>query len=418
MRKQVLFFFFLLSFIGISAQMSSKKWKKDIEYLQTNLTNKHYNLFAYREQVLFDKDINMLISDCEKLSDFQIAVRIQQILSKQGDTHTKISWEKLIDNSKAIPLLYYYFKDGIYVTLTNSENKDVIGKKVVSINNYDIKTVTDSLSTLIAHENDAIVKARLPNLVSSIEILNYFGFANDDTIKVKFQDGKNFIEKKLSASKIRKSEKVTINPPQNTFVRENKKKIFEKKYFEKEKILYVLYNSCVSKEEPSFLTGKPEATNLPSFIDFQNDIFKIIDTNPIEKLVFDMRNNKGGSSKQGSKFIKQLAQNSNINKKGHLFVVLGRDTFSSAILNATDFEEETKAIFVGEETSGKPNHYGEIKDFELPNSKLILTYSTYYFVRTKKKNVNSLKPDYTIESTIEDHKNGIDPVFEFVKNYK
>jgi hypothetical protein len=95
-------------------------------------------------------------------------------------------------------------------------------------------------------------------------------------------------------------------------------------------------------------------------------------------------------------------------------VVLGRATFSSAILNAMDFKRLTNAIFVGEETSGKPNHFGEVKSFQLPTSKLSVNYSTKYFKMTD-ENVNTIAPDVKIEMSFSDFMKGVDPVYEWVK---
>lgn len=89
--------------------------------------------------------------------------------------------------------------------------------------------------------------------------------------------------------------------------------------------------------------------------------------------------------------------------------------FSSAILNAMDFKRLTNAVFVGEDTSGKPNHFGEIRDMELPSSKLHINYSTKYFKRTDKQ-VNTITPDVTIEPTFEDFAKGVDPIYEWIKN--
>jgi Periplasmic protease len=412
MKRLVLIFFFFLS-LGISAQMGSEKWSEDIKYLQNNLTNKHYNLFALRSEADFTKDLNNIIAKSDNLTDFQTALKLQQALTKQGDTHTNLSLKKFINKNEILPLGSYFFGNDFYITLTTSENEELLGGKILAINDFDIKTVTDSLSTLFPNENSGIFRNRIPEILACNQTLKNFGFSKTDAVKIKYEKNGKISEKIIFPSVITKENRVKITPKNLTFVQENKKKYFEKKYFDQEKILYVLYNVCTTNEKRSSSSENPL-----NFGEFEESVFKIIKDNKVDKLIFDMRYNGGGSSKQGREFIKKLAQNRDINKKGHLFVVLGRDTFSSAILNATDFQEETKAIFVGEETSGKPNHYGEIKSFELPNSKLKLTYSTYYFIRTKKKNINTIKPDYVLEASFDDYTNGIDPVFEFIKNYK
>jgi len=412
MKRLVLIFLFLTLSLSISAQMGNEKWNEDIKYLQSNLTNKHYNLFALRSEADFTKELNNIIAKSNNLTDFQVALKVQQALAKQGDTHTNLSFKKFIDKNEILPLGLYFFGNDIHITLTTSENKELMGGKILAVNDFDIKTITDSLSTLFPNENSGIFRNRIPEILPLNQVLRNFGFSKTDAVKIKYEKDGKIAEKTVFPSIITKENRVRITPKTLTFVQENKKKYFEKKYFDQEKILYVLYNVCTTNEKRNSSSENPL-----SFEEFEDSVFKIIKDNKVDKLIFDMRQNGGGSSKQGREFVKKLSQNRDINKKGHLFVVLGRDTFSSAILNATDFQDETKAIFVGEETSGKPNHYGEIQSFELPNSKLKLTYSTYYFIRTKKKNVNTIKPDYLVETSFNDYVNGIDPVFEFIKSY-
>ena len=82
-----------------------------------------------------------------------------------------------------------------------------------------------------------------------------------------------------------------------------------------------------------------------------------------------------------------------------------------------DFKRMTEAIFVGEETGGKPNHFGEIKSFRLPYSGLKLKYSTKYFKRTD-EDINTITPDFIIETSFDEYIRGIDPVFDWVLKYE
>jgi C-terminal processing protease CtpA/Prc len=162
---------------------------------------------------------------------------------------------------------------------------------------------------------------------------------------------------------------------------------------------------------------KEKAKTMPSFGDFRKKIISTINNVPLNKMVFDMRFNSGGSSPQGTDLIHELMLKEKINKKGKLFVVVGRSTFSSAIINAMDFKSKTRAILVGEETGGKPNHFGEVKSFTLPSSGLKVSYSTKYF-RYSDEDIKTLRPDIIIEETFSDYKSGIDPVYTWIVNYR
>ena len=83
-------------------------------------------------------------------------------------------------------------------------------------------------------------------------------------------------------------------------------------------------------------------------------------------------------------------------------------------MNALDFKRLLGACWVGEETSGKPNHLGEVRSFTLPTSGLQVQYSTKYFKNVDEE-MNTLVPDVKIPMTFDDFRQGIDPVYEWIK---
>jgi C-terminal processing protease CtpA/Prc len=177
-------------------------------------------------------------------------------------------------------------------------------------------------------------------------------------------------------------------------------------------VYYIQYNKCISREKPPY-GFKGELKKLPSFQEFQEKILKTATKRSFDKIIVDLRFNTGGNSSQGTELIEKMAEIKKINERGKLYVILGRFTFSSAIINAMDFSNKTQAIFVGEETSGKPNHYGEVRSFTLPNSGLNINYSTKYFKRSE-KNLKTITPDHIIETSFKDFKEGKDPVYDWI----
>jgi len=129
--------------------------------------------------------------------------------------------------------------------------------------------------------------------------------------------------------------------------------------------------------------------------------------------VFDLRYNSGGNSLQGTLFIEKIMRHPKILKGIPVFVLIGRKTYSSAIINVMDFKKYSNVTLIGEETAGKPNHFGEVRKFTLPNSGLTVGYSTKYFQRTS-GNENTIKPDVEILLSISDFVKGIDPLLEYV----
>jgi C-terminal processing protease CtpA/Prc len=129
-----------------------------------------------------------------------------------------------------------------------------------------------------------------------------------------------------------------------------------------------------------------------------------------------LRNNSGGNSAILNPFLEKLKKNY-LNKKGSLYVLIGKNTFSSALMNAVDLKRNYKSILVGQTTSGNVNHYGETRGFRLPNSKIIVGYSTKYWEIWKGYN-GALRPDIEIKYSLKNFKNNIDEAIEYVTNRK
>lgn len=416
MKRFLLFFIALIAINPIQSQeIKNINWEKDIKVLQKKLPEKHKYLFYVRTRAQFNKDIESLLTNYKNLSDLGVAIKMQQLVARLGDAHTNIDWQNFIDDKKQLPLKLYWFKEGIFVLQTVEANKDLLGKRITKINQTPINTIIDSLSTLIVNDNISLEKGRVPKLIPNLQLLEYFNFTKGDIAVIETED----LQGKLESFEVRpailnKGNRITCNMDSISFPVKNEKEFFVDKYFEKDGIYYIQYNICYSKEVPPY-NFKGDKNTLPSFIEFGNKVIETINEKPIKKVIVDLRYNGGGSSPQGTEFVKKLSGVTKINQKGIMYVVISRHTFSSAIINTLDFKKFTKATLIGEETGGKPNHFGEVKKFNLPSSKINVFYSSKFF-RMVDKDVNTINPDIKIEESFKDFQAGIDPIYEWIKN--
>jgi hypothetical protein len=144
------------------------------------------------------------------------------------------------------------------------------------------------------------------------------------------------------------------------------------------------------------------------------ELFEFLDDHPVERVVVDLRQNGGGDFFMGRKhLIKPIVERPAINQKGKLFVLVGRQTFSAAMVNAIDFRRETNAILVGEPIGERPNSYSENDEFTLPNSRLIVSYSTRYY-EFLDQDVPAVMPDQRVDPSWEAFQAGRDPVMDWV----
>ena len=106
-----------------------------------------------------------------------------------------------------------------------------------------------------------------------------------------------------------------------------------------------------------------------------------------------------------------------VKQRGHLFVLIGVDKFSAAMSNAAQFRQQTSATLVGEPIGERPNSYQEAREMWLPNSQLLVRYSTQYY-KFVEQGENIIRPDREIITEWREYAAGRDPVLEWVLQYK
>ncbi|POS01985.1 peptidase S41-like protein [Flavobacterium croceum DSM 17960] len=409
--------------IFFGQEIKTEDWTTDLNFLKTELPKKHKNLFFKVSKQDFEAELNKIILNLDKDSDVETSIKLTQLIAKIGDTHTMANISSFFKSRYTIPLNLNWFKEGLFVTGTSKNNYEILDKKIVAINNFKVEQIVDSLKTLFVDENLGMVKTNTDNLIRVNALLKYFGFSknneNSYSIEVEDLEGKKYYHtlNEIETDNVKKDFISTKLNTEKPFYLNGSGKFFKDEYFAQDKIYYIQYNKCISKETVEKYGDKDEAYKYPSFDEFSEKIIKTINEKDIDKLIFDIRFNKGGSSYLAENLINKIAENKKLNKKGKLFLVVGSDTFSSAIFNAVYFKEKTNVITIGEETSGKPNHYGFVGSFVLPYSQIKINYSKEYWKLTD-DNVNTLPIDYKIETSFQDYKNGLDKAYEFVKNFK
>lgn len=429
-------FLFLLCSVSICFSQEKTKidWESEIEYLKHRLPQKHIKLFFSSSEFTFNKELDAILAELSELTDLQVAVKIQQVLASMGDSHTNAGWVRFINQDKNIGIGTYWFKEGLYITSTNERDSILLGKKIVRIEGLDIQVVVDSLKTMFVNENEALTKSLVPPHIIYSQLLNHFGCVSKEERFIEFEvsDETNQVFKhqiKLGSKGTTVHSNISSTP-----LLYGSKDWFMEEYDETNEIYFVQYNRCDSKELAiEFSQPQDIIDKKPSIEEFKQKVYKTVSEKPIKKFVFDMRYNGGGNSSQGTEFIEDLSKINKINQDGKLFVLIGRKTFSSAIINTLDFQLKTKAIFVGEETGGKASHFGETRSIRLPNSGLKITYSTKYFYYNKKneikvfrssKGINTEKdkrktiiPDNIVELSFNNFQNNVDPALKWIEQY-
>ena len=153
-------------------------------------------------------------------------------------------------------------------------------------------------------------------------------------------------------------------PPVFTNYREDN---YNYKFLQDKKTLYIQFNQSV--DQPGRETVKEFTANLK----------KEVMSADLQRCIVDLRNNDGGSP-VWEDLLTFLKGHDTFNQHGRLFVLIGRRTFSSAVIFATRLQLQTNAIFIGEPTGQGPLFYSRPDLIELPHSRLPFAVSRYLTV--------------------------------------
>ena len=384
---------------------STSPWIQDLDYLANQLPKRHKNLFFKISPEEFTRNVNELRHDIPNLTDYEVVVSMMAIVASIGDSHTMLN-AHFSGIFHQLPVTIEWFSDGLYVMKAPPSYADIVGKRIVSINDKSVEETASMIKPVVPHENDAQFKNRAPQYLTVPEVLAALNITDSpDSVPFSVESvGTAFIRPQTigpDSNWVSVFDDMSCSPP---LYLQNQDQHYWFTYLTEALAVYAQYNACNEMKELAFAS-------------FTDDLFNFVDSHVVNKFIFDIRLNGGGNSSIARPVIDDVKRRKSINKEGSLFVIIGRKTFSSAILNALEFKHETNAIFVGESTGGKPNHYGEVRFLTLPNSGIIVTYSTKYFENSS-EDTPSLYPDINVERSFSDVVTCKDPALDAILDYE
>ena len=409
-----------------SQKITVKQWKDDLHHFKQLVHHKYNNLFYNVTASQFDSAVATLDKKIVSLDDVKIKVEFAKLVSMFRIGHTMLRQRTGSENSltpwvQQVPVRFYYFHDGIFVRRIDNRYKEALGGRLTAINETGIKEVLEKLRTVVPYENEQGFASMLPWYLNIPEFLYGLGIISSlDTVTYHYEkdDKQNSITmpaEKLPGAPAHGGNGLADNwsdayPSYNKsnsvlWIR-NPGRIRDFEYLPTNRTVYIRH-SAVQDEHNETIAA------------FFEKAFHFIDSAEVDRLILDLRLNGGGNNYLNKPVITGIIQSKKINKKGHFFVITGKETFSAAQNLVNELEKYTEVIFVGEPTSENVNFYGDTRTEILPNSKLNLNLSWLWWQNMDPRDKRKwTAPKLAADMKFSDYQKGVDPSLNAIMNYR
>lgn len=371
--------------------LTQKEAKEDLHYAMYYLKKVHPALKNGMPDEIETqyKKISEELEQVDEVSVYELSRKIESIFSLLQDAHTMV-WA-----GETEP---HYLKD---MDALKQE-----GKTIVAVNGISSEDLMEQKKDLYSFETKKREIRLIRGDLCSLEGLEYLGFSAENGI---------------------------------TYTCETKDGIREDVMYTKEDFLpYDVYMAGNQTEEP-FVSYHIDEKNSIAILtlnfcgynaEYKNclkEMFAEIREKNIQNVAVDLRENGGGNAQVAYEFIRYLNVDSynqgendfrlgcfNFhsnrtcieNKKydellfdGDVYILTSGKTFSSAMLFAQYISDNKLGTLIGEAPANAPNGYGNITEFKLPNSKILMQISTMKFKRADSSNADELvEPDIACDS--------------------
>jgi hypothetical protein len=398
------------------------KWREDLRFMAEEMSRHHRNLFHTMTREEFESAVRRLDERIPSLARHQIIVAMARIAAMVGDGHTNLAPTR--DSKigfRAYPIKLSLFKDGLYVRAVTREHADIVGARVVGIGKVSADAACDAVGAIIGRDNAMDVKFFAPFLLAMPEVLHGLGLIDDmenAPFTILDRGGPRVVNLKpagpapMMAPDTDLSWLSTPNwvdardgaqDPVPLWLRDPQNKYWFE-YLPGARTVYVQFNQVGNKQDETI-----EA--------FAKRLFAFVESRRVERLVLDLRLNRGGNGALNRPLLLGLIRATKVDRKGRLFAIIGRSTWSAAQGLVNELEKYTNTTFVGEPTGGKPNSYGDSHRITLPNSGITVRVSTLWWQGDERDRRPWTAPEVAADLTFEDYRTNKDPALKAALAY-
>ena len=384
---------------------------QDVQLLADTLEGIHPGLFENIPRKRFRAEVDRLTRSAPTLTADELLVGVMRIAALPGvrNGHTGVfpldpSHRRAL---RLYPVRLYDFADGLYVV--DAADEELVGSRLVSIEGVPIAHVLELVRPLVPRDNPSNLRGWVSHYALVAEVLDGLGIGRGVGLR-RFgleKPGLEPFEVVLTprsggeyvaafGDPLHGHYPATLpqlaRPP--LYLAQRGRELWMTK-IRGGRAVYVGYN----------------AVTVPTS-DAAARLTRLARSPEVRRIVVDLRFNGGGDNTTYGPLLAAL-DSRRIDRRGRLYLLIGRATFSAAGNFVTEVERDTRAISVGEPTGGGVNIYAEAIGMTLPTLGWNVRIAGGYVEKgTPSDRRLTNKPDLRIELESSDFFAGRDPVLE------
>ena len=419
--------------VDLKTKISQEEYENTIKAVENFLKENHV-IFNNTSREEFSIECDKFIKDKKEHTIVDTILDLKVLASSLKQGHLGFGSGYFTEE---LPVDLILLKDGYYIKTGDKQDSNILGSKLLAINNTPIEKVEEKVSKYFLGENKNISRLFAIENIKIVDNLRRENIVNGNEITLKLEKNGKIFYKNVIPQNFRKWEFGKLNSKNTDFYFMNKAKIVnrmnnqnyvsikpldvinqtEKNFYSeiKNKDLIIYYNSCLDNAEFNIF-------------DFSKEINKKLYESKPSTIVVDLRFNGGGSTYIYPYILKEMSLYQIKNPKTKIKVLISNNSYS-ATAPAT---MQTMRIMDNVEIIGSDSGFtiknttGSDSMFYIKSLKLYCNYGIRIFKQNYEKedvfNNNyknydyegdMLTPDFYAEQSFADYMIGNDPAMNY-----
>jgi len=343
-----------------------------------------------------------------------------RLVALVGDGHTSVAPTRdAAIGFRELPIALYRFDEGLFVRAARADVADLAGARVLKIGDVAAEDAVARTMPYIGRDNAMGALFFAPHLLVMPEVLHALGLSpSPDSARFELEVGGG-----------RRTVWLRAAGPAPRMLPDTDRSW-------RARAGWVDARDAAPGPDPMWLREPPDSvlwwfTTVPGttavyaqinqvrddeherFEQFVARLFERLDREPVERLVLDLRLNRGGNGELLEPLVRGLLRRPQVNTRGRFFVLMGRSTWSAAQFLVDDLASFGEVVFVGEPSGSKGNHYGDSRPVRLPNSGITVRASTLWWQHWHPEDTRQwLAPDLAAPLTFAAYRAKRDPALD------